>query len=279
MKKLMGNLNKKSKYLILFSFFILICLMFLLQLWVEVGKLAYAYPHFDVQKDEYSLQENPPAHWVKLGQVSDLAQWAIIVSEDWAFYEHQGIDFNQLFTVIEESWQQKKFVRGASTITQQVVKNALLNSERTLIRKIKEMIMAVMLERRLSKEQILEHYLNLVELGQGVYGISLAAKTYFQKSPAELNAKEGAFLAMLLPSPIRYAQSFRAQKLTEFAKNQMREILIKMRQAGILTERQRQIQQRKVLSFEVLNYFGEDILDVEKEFLDRQIESEPKPYL
>lgn len=240
----------------------------------EVQKLKKFYPYFNIKTQKYELVEKRPKSWVSIDKISKYAKWAIIVSEDWAFYDHNGLDFNQLERVIEESVQEQKLTRGASTITQQVIKNALLSSEKTIIRKAKEMVMAYMLEKIMEKDQILENYLNLIELGSDLYGIKLAADYYFQKKPAQLNAKEGAFLAMLLPSPKRYSQSFRNQKLTKFASQQIQEILVKLRQAGIITEEERQRELRQVLSFEVINYFGEDLLDIEKEAMDLEIESE-----
>lgn len=243
-----------------------VLLIVLLGMWQDVQKLKDHYPVFDKKKADYVLVNKKPKHWISVNKISKVARWAIIVSEDWAFYEHEGLDTRQLFKVIEESYEAGEFVRGASTITQQVIKNALLGPQKTLTRKVKEMIMATMLEKTLTKDQILEHYLNLIELGEDIYGVRAGARLYFQKHPAKLNAKEGAFLAMLLPSPIRYSQSYRNQKLTPFAHEQINDILVKLRQANIINEAQREAASREVLSFESINYFGEDFLDVTKEF-------------
>ncbi|MAZ49958.1 MAG: hypothetical protein CME65_15455 [Halobacteriovoraceae bacterium] len=259
---------KKSRIAILLILLVsclLIFLIYLVSLYSDVSLLKNHYPVYSLENQRYELQKTKPEHWVAHSEVSHNAKWAIIVSEDWAFFDHYGIDVNQLEKVIEESLEEQSFVRGASTITQQVVKNALLTPEKTLVRKFNEILMALMLEKILSKDEILEHYLNLIELGEDLYGIKAASQFYFQKKPSKLNAKEGAFLAMLLPSPVRYSQSYRNQKLTEFAKSQIEEILIKLRQARVLTEEQRQVERRRVLSFEVMNYFGEDLLSIEKE--------------
>lgn len=257
--------SRKAILLILLTLCLAIPPIFLVGLYSEVLKLKDHYPVFSSEKNEYVLVKKKPNHWVSINEISHLAKWAIIVSEDWAFFDHKGLDLNQLEKVLEESLEERSFVRGASTITQQVIKNSLLTSEKTLSRKIKEMIMALMLENILTKNEILEHYMNLIELGEGLFGIKKASQFYFQKKPSKLNAKEGAFLAMLLPSPIRYSQSYRNQKLTPFAKAQVEEILVKLRQANIITEEQRQVERRRVLSFEALNYFGEDLLSIEKE--------------
>ncbi|MDP7319502.1 MAG: biosynthetic peptidoglycan transglycosylase [Bacteriovoracaceae bacterium] len=223
------------------------------------------YPVWNAKKTGYVLTKKKPSHWVDLKRISYEAQWAIIISEDWAFYEHEGIDFNQLKIVLEESLKAGEFVRGASTITQQVVKNALLTHERTLTRKFQEILLANLIEQNLSKKKILEIYLNLVELGKNLYGIKKAAKFYFHKHPSKLTAKEGAFLAMLLPSPVKYAQSYRNRELTEFGKQQVSNILKKLKQAKIISEEKRKLLDGEPLSFEAVNAIDEDILSFENE--------------
>ena len=205
----------------------------------DVEKLLGHYPVYDQKSHSYQLVIQRPSDWISIKDVSKLARWAIIVSEDWAFYQHQGLDFNQIKIVIEESIKQKKLVRGASTITQQVVKNSILTPEKTLWRKFREVILAYKLEKLTTKDKVLEIYLNLIELGSGIYGIKKAAKYYFNKHPRNLTAREGAFLAMLLPNPKNYAESFRKKRLTPFAKSQIEDILIKLRQAKIYQEADR----------------------------------------
>ncbi len=126
----------------------------------SVLELKDKYPVY--KNNEYVLVDKKPANWVSVDDVAFKAKWAIIVSEDWAFYDHTGIDENQLKIVIEESWDAGKFVRGASTITQQVVKNSLLSSEKTLEIKLNEIFLAFYLEHYFSKDEILEYYHNLV---------------------------------------------------------------------------------------------------------------------
>ncbi len=179
--------------------------------------------------------KNKPLEWVSLSDISEKTLGAILVSEDWAFYHHNGLDPNQIKKALEINWQKGRFVRGASTITQQVVRNIFLNKDKNLWRKFKEIILALRLEKELSKNEILEIYLNIAEWGEGLYGIGPASRYYFNKHPSELTAKEGAFLAVLLPSPRKYSRTFREQGLTEFAFNRMENILQKMTQAQYLT--------------------------------------------
>jgi monofunctional glycosyltransferase len=196
------------------------------------------------------LRKGRPPGWISLSEVSKLAVGAIVVSEDWAFYQHKGYDPNQIREAIKDDWEAGRFVRGASTITQQVVRNVFLEKDKNLWRKLKELIFAVELEKQVRKRRILEVYLNIAEWGDGIYGIGNAARYYFGKSPGALTAKEGAFLAMLLPSPKRYGQSFRLRRLTNYARDTIESILIKMTQARYLSVEQREQELALPLSFE-----------------------------
>jgi monofunctional glycosyltransferase len=197
-----------------------------------------------------SLQKLRPSSWVTIAEISRPAVGAVIVSEDWAFYQHEGYDANQIKEAIKEDLEKGHFARGASTITQQVVRNVYLDKDKNLWRKMKELILAIRLEDQVGKRKILETYLNIAEWGEGLFGIGAAARHYFNKHPSELTAKEGAFLAMLLPSPKRYSQSFRSKQLTEYARKTIRSILDKMTQAQYLTAEEKILQQMEPLSFE-----------------------------
>jgi monofunctional biosynthetic peptidoglycan transglycosylase len=131
-----------------------------------------------------------------------------------------------------------------------VVKNVFLSNEKTLWRKAQEAVLAVRIERQLTKARILEIYLNIAEFGEGLYGIGPASRHYFSKAPSELTAKEGAFLAMLLPSPKKYAVSFRKKALTPYAASTVRSILGKLLATGRLTNEEYQVVLHAPLSFE-----------------------------
>lgn len=203
----------------------------------DVSQLNSLYPHLIRNKMgvRVDLNQNKPKNWIELKKMSKFARWSIILSEDWSFYDHQGIDVEQIKVALNEMVEDKKF-RGASTITQQMVKNVFLSDERTLWRKIHEVILAYKVEKNLSKNKILEVYLNVIEFGPGIYGIKEAARHYFKKHPSEITPREGAFLAMLLPSPKRYYVSFKRKVLTRFAKARVRAILEKMRMGKIITQ-------------------------------------------
>ncbi len=197
-----------------------------------------------------SFEKSRPAQWVSISEVSKKAVGAIVVSEDWAFYQHRGYDPNQIKEAVNHDLTTGKFARGASTITQQVAKNVFLDADKTMTRKLKELFLAVKLEEAFKKPKILEIYLNIAEFGEGLYGIGPAAHFYFGKSASELTAKEGAFLAMLLPSPKRYSVSFRQKQLTHYALKTIYSILGKMVQARYLTEEEKIAERAQPLSFE-----------------------------
>lgn len=205
----------------------------------DVQMLDDHYPTISTFKGDlpvWKLKKDRPRGWVSLNKISKVARWSIILSEDWAFYEHKGVDFNQLEQVLKESLEKRKLLRGASTISQQVIKNIFLSPEKTLWRKFKEWVLTYKLERLISKQRILEIYFNIIHLGKGIYGLQTASKHYFSKSPRSLTAREGAFLAMLLPNPVRYSVSFRNRRLTDFAQAQIEQILQKLHQAKIINE-------------------------------------------
>lgn len=165
------------------------------------------------------------ANYVKLKDISKNARNAVIVSEDGTFYSHHGFDWDELQKSMEKDLDEGGFARGGSTLTQQLAKNVYLSSEKSVFRKLREAMITVQLEKTLSKDEILEKYLNVVEFGDHVYGIKPAAELYFHKPPSELTPAEGAFLAFLLPNPKKYSQSFRQKKLTKFAGHQVRVIV------------------------------------------------------
>jgi len=139
---------------------------------------------------------------VELEQVSDAAIHAAIVSEDKSFYEHKGFQFKSLVRAALQSFRRGR-VEGTSTITQQLIKNAILTNERAVTRKAKELILAYQIERKFSKDEILKMYFNEIPYGSSSYGIEAAAKSYFGKSAKDLDAAEGALIAALTKAPSR----------------------------------------------------------------------------
>ncbi|TAJ10662.1 MAG: monofunctional biosynthetic peptidoglycan transglycosylase [Nitrospirae bacterium] len=142
--------------------------------------------------------------WVPLSRISPHLQKAVIVSEDASFFQHEGFDWGGIQEATVRNIKSGKLARGGSTITQQLAKNLYLSSEKNLLRKVHEALIARSLERHLSKKRILEIYLNVAEWGQGVYGAEAAAQHHFGKPAAQLTEEEAALLAAILPSPLRH---------------------------------------------------------------------------
>jgi monofunctional biosynthetic peptidoglycan transglycosylase len=180
------------------------------------------------RSDAWGIARNTGAlpwrqQWVPYAQLSDHLKRAVIASEDAGFTVHEGVDMDAL----EKAWEKNAKAEeraaqamsrladsrskapaarpprifGGSTITQQLAKNLFLSGERTLLRKGQELLLTLMLEALLSKQRILEIYLNSVEWGEGVFGAEAAAQHYYRKSAARLNAAEAARLAVMLPRP------------------------------------------------------------------------------
>lgn len=141
--------------------------------------------------------------WVSMDKISKNAVIAVLASEDQNFFEHNGFDFKAIEKAMEHNKVSKKKI-GASTITQQTAKNVFLWPGRTWLRKGMEAYFTVLIELFWSKDRILETYLNVIEFGDGIYGIEAASRHYYHKSASELNKSEAAMLAAILPNPLKY---------------------------------------------------------------------------
>ena len=166
-------------------------------------------------------------------QIPDMVKQAFISAEDKNFYEHHGYDVRGIAAAVVDAVRTRgRDVRGASTITQQVMKNFLLSGDRKIERKIKEIILASRLEETLSKDKILELYLNEIFLGQNSYGVTAAAQTYFNKSLSELAPHEAATLASMPKAPSDYHPVRNMQRLLDRRNYVLRE----MRENGYIDE-------------------------------------------
>ena len=142
--------------------------------------------------------------WIPLQSIPKDAMNAVIVSEDGTFWSHNGFDWFEFKESVERYFVEGRAVRGASTITQQLVKNLYLSSSKNPLRKLKEWILTWYMEQQLSKSRILEIYFNVIEWGDGVYGIEAASRYYYDKSAPDLNREECARLAAIIPSPRKH---------------------------------------------------------------------------
>jgi penicillin-binding protein 1A len=171
---------------------------------------------------------------LKSGRMPRLVQKAFIAAEDRRFYSHNGIDPVGILRAVGRNISQGSVEEGASTITQQLARMVFLSQDRTLMRKLKEAALAGKIERQLSKEQILEEYLNFVYLGSSAYGISDAAWVYFSKTPDQLTLPEAAMIAGLPPAPTVYSPLVNP----DLALKRRAIVLRRMREAGFIDDRQ-----------------------------------------
>lgn len=176
----------------------------------------------------------PRQAWVPLDRVSRPMIQAVLLSEDANFYGHEGIDWEATREAAAHDLEKRSFARGASTITQQLAKNLWLGTEKSLWRKLKEAVLAVKLERELPKRRILALYLNVVELGDGVFGVEAGARARFGTSAAALTPAQAVVLASMLPAPRRVDLS----SPSTWLRRRSRRLLDRMRAAGRLTAEQ-----------------------------------------
>jgi monofunctional biosynthetic peptidoglycan transglycosylase len=214
----MGNGNKGAKapgrmrwikwlFLGPLLFVLLLQLYFFLQVcwWIDHNPSSTSF----MREQQAALREkNPKAvmrhQWVPYARISNNLKRAVIASEDANFSEHDGVDWEAMQKAYEKNTKKRKVVGGASTITQQLAKNMFLSGSRSYVRKAQELVIAYMLETMMSKERIFEIYLNVVELGSGVFGAEAAARHYFHTSAARLSVPQAARLAVMLPNPRYY---------------------------------------------------------------------------
>jgi monofunctional biosynthetic peptidoglycan transglycosylase len=172
--------------------------------------------------------------WVPYGSISPSLRRGVLVAEDNSFYEHEGVDVEGMKEALERNWKKRKLAAGGSTITQQLAKNLYLSPSRNPLRKIREYFIARSLETHLTKKRILEIYLNVVEMGERVYGAEAAARHYFGKSASALSAREAALLAGCLPNPRVMNPGSPNKRL----RARQRMILSRMKRWGYLMERE-----------------------------------------
>lgn len=193
----------------------------------------------------YQIYDEEKRTVVSLYQIPDHLQKAVISAEDANFYEHFGVDFTGIARSVLKNLSIGKLTYGGSTITQQLIRSSFLTTEKTAQRKIKEIILTLELERRYSKDQILEFYLNQVPFGMNAYGVEAASETYFGKSVSELSLAESATLAALIRAPSRLSQPENKEELTAVRNY----VLERMKKNNYITEEQIKNSQEEVLQF------------------------------
>lgn len=181
-----------------------------------------------------------PQHpqWIPIKHVSHFFINAVIVAEDSRFYEHIGIDFREIWNSLLTNLEQGRYARGASTITQQLVRLTFLTREKTLLRKIREVLGALLLEKILTKEEILEWYINLIPLGQHYHGVKEASHAYFNTEPEFLNIAQSILLAMIIPAPSVWTPSLIRKSLSEAGQKRFIKIANSLFSEGYITSSQ-----------------------------------------
>jgi penicillin-binding protein 1A len=180
-----------------------------------------------------------------VGDIPERLRRAVVAVEDVRFFEHPGLDYIGMARAAWTNLRRGGKVEGASTITQQLARSLFLSSERTFDRKVRELILAYKMELVLTKEQILELYLNQIYFGQGAYGVASAAQTYFGKDLSALSIGESAFLAGLPKSPNHYSPF----KAYDRAKKRQEHVLARMEEAKFLTTAEREQAAAEILNF------------------------------
>lgn len=209
---------------------------------LDEEKLACRTTACVVYADDGSIiEETAQTEFVSYDKIPDITKKAFIAAEDKRFYNHNGVDLKGILRAGVKNVFSRRLKEGGSTISQQLVKNAYLSGEKTLTRKFKEIRLALLLEKKYSKDEILGLYLNTIYFGKGIYGISGAAKRYFGKDVSELSAGESAMLAGVIKSPGKY------NPVDNFENSAKRKDLILklMREQNYLTDSQYNISKNK----------------------------------
>lgn len=188
--------------------------------------------------------------FVEMAKIPGRVQGAFVSAEDGRFWDHDGFDLQQIARSLEIDLRERRLARGGSTISQQLVKNAFLTHRRTLDRKIQEAVLTWRLEARLDKHQILERYLNIIELGPGVRGIGAAAKHWFGTTPRGLTIRQAAFLAAITSEPTSMSRRVRRRGgLDEVSAERVATILRAMRRDGVISSAEHDAARAQSMNF------------------------------
>ncbi len=201
----------------------------------DLRRVRSTFTHRVVEPDGsvFSMRAGPGSgNWSSIHSISPFMSHAVIAHEDGAFLRHSGFSRGAIRDSLVRNLQAGRYVRGASTITMQLAKNLFLQREKTLARKVQEVILTWWLESALAKKDILELYLNVIEYGPGIYGIRNATNHYFGHDPAFITPAEASFLACVLPNPKRFHEAYNRGTLTGPMLNRTRRFLRHMASRG-----------------------------------------------
>ncbi len=224
----------------------------------------------ELRRDEAETAGKPFAlrwQWRPIGKISRYLRAAVLYAEDYNFYRHDGVDWDALEDALEANLDKGSLSIGGSTITQQLAKNLFLSPSRSLLRKAREMLIAFELEDQLSKQRILEIYLNVVEWGDGVFGAEAASRYWFKHTAQTLSPAEAVRLAIALPNPFTRAPTINKPELTKKAIR----LVHLLRMQGLIDE----AQERTAL--DQVGAAGEPVLRGRAQPRDATPKSEPTP--
>ena len=239
----------------------------------NVNQTLYVYDKDGIEVAGVYNKENRT--YVSLDKIPDHVVKAFVAIEDARFYQHNGIDIKRFFGSVWANIKSMSFSQGFSTISQQLIKNTHLSSEKTINRKVQEMYLAVKLEQEYSKDEIMEMYLNYIYFGNGAYGIEAAAQSYFGKSVGDLTIAEGAMLAGIIKAPGDYAPHINLEK----SKTRRNLVISQMYKFGFITENEQSTALQEVPNLIVsrpenseYGQFVDYALDVASQTLDMSYE-------
>ena len=204
----------------------------------DLRRFREPFTHSVVEPDGtlFEMETGPgTANWTSLEDISPYFVHAVLAHEDAGFFSHHGFSPRHIRDALVRNLKEGRYVVGASTITMQLVKNVFLHREKTLARKIQEVLLTWWIERVMEKRDIIELYLNVIEYGPAVYGIRNGARHYFNRMPSQLSPAESVYLATILPNPKRYHAYFERGALTPSWTEQMRKMLVRLRERGSYT--------------------------------------------
>jgi len=192
---------------------------------LKLGFVAYQPYDPDGVERYWSVVGPMFSNWVPTSNIPKSCSKALVIAEDVNFYKHYGIDLDSIQRAVEQNDLGDQMRYGASTITQQLVKNLFLTREKSYLRKSREIVGALLLDPVVDKKEQLTWYFNIVEFGPNIYGIDAAAKAYFDKRPRDLNTFECATLVAALDSPVKNYQAIKAGKASEKLQKKRTKIL------------------------------------------------------
>jgi monofunctional biosynthetic peptidoglycan transglycosylase len=184
------------------------------------------------QAERAGRKFSPRMVWRDFDAISEHLKRAVLITEDRAFYEHHGVDWENTREALKKDFRKRRLAFGGSTLTQQLARNIFLSPTKNPLRKVKEILIARRLEKALGKRRIFELYLNVAEWGKGIFGAEAAAQAYFDKSAAALDPEEAAALAVILPSPRRWDPVNRSRHVERGVDR----VIARMRASGYLPE-------------------------------------------